>query len=58
MKDNNGIQSSIKNRQFVKLKSVYRGTPLQDTNNFLEATNFNINQVVKNTQDRRSKMEK
>ena len=40
------------------MKDVYKGTPIRDNNDFLEASNFNINHVVKLTQDRRIQMEK
>ena len=57
MKDNFGIQNSIKKKQFTKMKQVYRGTPVRDTNALLEASNFNIDHVVKQTKDRRTQME-
>ena len=57
MKDNFDIQNSVKNKEFVKMKQVYRGTPVRDTNDFLEASNFNIDQIIQEKKDRRIRME-
>ena len=57
MKDNFYIQNSVKNKQFVKMKKVYRGSAVRDNNDFLEANNFNIDHVIQQTKDRRTRME-
>ena len=57
MKDNFDIQNSVKNKQFVKMKKVYQGSAVRDNNDFLEANNFNIDHVIQQTKDRRTRME-
>ena len=58
MKDDDGIKEHQKNHTFQQMRGVYHGKPIQTNLEFLEATNFHIQDVVLQSKLRKERMDK